>query len=189
MLILQIIILLTPFHNLFNLSHKQMFKFENYIKLMIILFISYFFTRTNNLYAQVQDSLQIGTTNKLSISLSNTIGVQTTANGSENLDINNEANLVLEPGSTIQDSFGSVDNPEITGDFVVSPNGASFDLSGLVAENNYIIGEGTYFKSTMKNIDSDEPVSGSASSSLFHNMTLEVEQVNSSFQTSFSQNF
>lgn len=156
-----------------------------------ILFIFYLFAFLVNSQtkAQTQNTLQIGSTNRLSISLSNTIGVQTSANGSENLDINNEANLELKPGSTIQDSFGSQDNPEISGEFTVSPNGANFDITGLVAENNYIIGDNTYFLSEMKNIDKDKPSNGNASSSLFHNMTLTVDQTNSSFTTSFSQDF
>ena len=62
-------------------------------------------------------------------------------------------------------------------------------VNGLVAENNYIIGDDTYFLSEMKNIDKDKPSNGNASSSLFHNMTLTVDQTNSSFTTSFSQDF
>ena len=156
-----------------------------------IFFIFYLiaFLANSQTKAQTQNTLQIGSTNRLSISLSNTIGVQTSANGSENLDINNEANLELKPGSTIQDSFGSQDNPEISGEFTVSPNGANFDITGLVAENNYIIGDNTYFLSEMKNIDKDKPSNGNASASLFHNMTLTVDQTNSSFTTSFSQDF
>tara|TARA_B100000212_G_C27148908_1_gene436620 strand:+ start:135 stop:635 length:501 start_codon:yes stop_codon:yes gene_type:complete len=157
----------------------------------IFFIICYFFTVLTNekILAQTQNSLQLGTSNRLSVTLSNTIGVQTSANGSENLDIDNEANLVLKPGSTIQDSFGSEDNPDISGEFTVSPNGASFNLTGLVAENNYEIGEGTKFTSVMKNIDKDKPSNGNASSSLFHNMTLTVDQTNSSFTSSFSQDF
>lgn len=139
------------------------------------------------------NSIQTGSTNSLKVSLSNTIGVSTTANVTDNLEVDNQAVLILDPGSTIQDSFGEGDEggQGVTAVFEVGPSGSSAGISGLQANNNYIIGEGTFFSSTMKTKDEDNstPVNGDASASLFHDMTLKVDQTNSSFTQSFSQNF
>ena len=139
------------------------------------------------------NSIQTGSTNSLRVSLSNTIGVSTTANITDNLEVENQAVLILDPGSTIQDSFGEGDEEgqAVTAVFEVGPNGSSAGITGLQANNNYIIGEGTFFSSTMKTKDEDNstPVNGDASAILIHDMTLKIDQTNSSFTQSFSQNF
>ena len=139
------------------------------------------------------NSIQSGSTNSLKVSLSNTIGVTTTANSTDNLEIDNQAVLVLEPGSSIQDSFGEGDEEgdSVTASFDISPNGSSVDIDGLKAENNYIIGEGTFFSSTMKTKDEENTtaIKGDASAGMYHDMTLKVDQTVSSFTSSFSQNF
>ena len=117
--------------------------------LSFIFSLNFFLFDSN---AQTSNSLSTGSSNRLSISISNTMGVRTTANATSNVEVNNEAVLILDPESKIQDSFDS-SGEGISGDFVVSPNGASFDIKGLQAENNYVIGEGSYFKSTMKSLD------------------------------------
>ena len=142
-------------------------------------------------YAQTSNSLSTGSSNRLSISLSNTMGVRTTADAISNVEVDNEAVLILDPESKIQDSFDS-SGEGISGDFVVSPNGASFDITGLQAENNYIIGEGSFFKSKMKSLedpDPTKPIKGNASALLIHDMTLTVDQTNSSFTQAFSTDF
>ena len=64
-------------------------------------------------------------------------------------------------------------------------------LVGLAHPYYYIIGEGTYFSSTMKTKDEENTtaIKGDASAGLFHDMTLKIDQTVSSFTTSFSQNF
>ena len=127
---------------------------------------------------------------KLSITLSNTMGVSTSADVTENLEVNNQANLVIAPGSTITDDIGD-DSQSVTGDFIVTPTGATLDIQGLQAKNNYIIGEGTYFSSTMKTKDEENTtaIKGNASAGLYHDMTLKIDQTVSSFTSSFSQTF
>ena len=156
-----------------------------------IIFIFYFLISSTNLPAssQTQTTLTTGSSNRLSVSLSNTMGVQTFADANANVEINNEAKLVIDPKTTVADSFGCSDCNGITGDFTVSPNGASFDIDGLVAENNYVFGEGTEFISTMKSVENPDknlPIRGTASSKLVHDMTLTVDQTNSSFTQAFS---
>ena len=140
--------------------------------------------------AQTRNTLSTGSSNRLSISLTNTMGVTTSADSASNVEIDNEAVLILDPESEIQDNFNS-DGEGLSGDFVVSPNGASYNIKGLQAKNNYIIGDGSYFKSTMKSnvTDPEKPIRGEAFAGLTHNMTLTVDQTNSSFTQAFSQDF
>ena len=156
------------------------------------LFLLYFVVTSSFLtcFAQTQNTFSTGSTNRLSISLTNTMGVTTSADAASNVDIDNEAVLFLDPDSEIQDNFNS-DGGGLSGDFVVSPDGASFDVTGLQAKNNYIIGDGSYFKSTMKSnvTDPEKPIRGEAFAGLTHNMTLTVDQTNSSFTQAFSQDF
>lgn len=145
-----------------------------------------------NSYSQTTNSIQTGSTNSLKVSLSNTIGVTTTANTSDNVKVENQAVLILEPGSTIQDSFGEGDSEaeNMTVSFDVSPNGSNVGVSGLRAQNNYVIGEGTYFSSSMTTTENnDSPAKGDASAGLYHDMSLKIDQTNSSFTSAFSQNF
>ena len=137
------------------------------------------------------NNIQTGNSQRLSITVSNTMGVSTSADVTENLEVNNQANLVIEPGSNIQDEIGG-DEQSVTGDFVISPNGASMDISGINTKNNYIFGEGTYFFSEMKTVDDPDPeieTIGNASSNLIHNLSITVDQTNSSFTQSFSNSF
>ena len=171
-----------------NSRKKQ--KYSVFTNLLIIatLLLGYI----QNSYSQTTNSLQTGSTNSLKVSLSNTIGVTTTANTSDNVKVDNQAVLILEPGSTIQDSFGEGDSEteNINVSFDVSPNGSNVDVSGLRAQNNYVIGEGSYFSSSMTTVENnDSPVKGDASAGLYHEMTLKVDQTNSSFTSAFSQNF
>jgi len=136
-------------------------------------------------------SIQTGSSQRLSITLSNSMGVSTSADVTGNLEVNNQANLVIEPGSTIQEEVGD-ESLSVTGDFVVTPTGSSLDIQGLQAKNNYIIGDGTYFFSEMTTVDEPDPEipsKGNASSSLVHAMTITIDQTNSSFTSSFSESF
>ena len=166
---------------------------KSYLKLIFLLLI--FSSYDNRTFSQT-NSIQTGVTNKLTINMRNEIGVRTTANVKGDAIVNNKAELALKEDSTITKSFSSEDDPGISGDFVVTPTGASFNLTGLVAKNEYII-EKAEFSSEITNQDpitgeligTGKPISGDASASLFTNMVLDVEQTNSSFTTSFSSNF
>ena len=175
------------------LKLSKMTYFKSYLRLILLLVIcsSYHyetFSQTN--------SIQTGVTNKLTINLKNEIGVRTTANIKGDAIVNNKAELELKEDSKITESFSSEDDPGISGEFVVTPTGSSFNLTGLVAKNEYII-EKAEFSSEITNKDpitgeligNGGPISGDASSSFFTNMVLDVEQTNSSFTSSFSSNF
>ena len=162
----------------------------NLIFIQQIIFSSFFYF-TKPVLSEGQESFSSGASNKMKITLSNTMQVTTSANTTSNMIVDNEGALFIEPGSTIQDSFGD-ETGNITGELIVTPTGSNFELNGISTKNNYIIGEGTYFKSSLKSIenpDPDIPLTGNASSGITHNMVMDVEQVNSTFSTSFSTRF
>ncbi len=175
------------------LKLSKMIYFKSYLRLILLLFICSSYH--NSTFSQT-NSIQTGVTNKLTINLRNEIGVSTSANVKGDAVVNNKAELELKEDSKITKNFSSEDDPGISGDFVVTPTGSSFNLTGLVAANEYIIKKAE-FSSEITNQDpttgeligNGEPVSGDASSSLFTNMVLDVEQTNSSFTSSFSSNF
>ena len=163
----------------------------NNIFLSFIFLTSIFNYVEKPVLADGQESFSSGSSNKMKITLSNTMQVTTSANVSSNMVVDNEGALFIEPGSTIQDSFGD-ETGKITGELIVTPTGSNFELNGISAQNNYIIGEGTYFKSSLKSIDNpdpDIPLTGNSSAGITHNMVMDVEQVNSTFTTSFSSSF
>ena len=167
-------------------------KLRNQVFTSLFVVTTFLFGNIQNSYSQTTNSLQTGSTNSLKVSLSNTIGVTTTANTSDNVNVDNQAVLILEPGSSIQDSFAEGDSEaeNMSVSFDVSPNGSNVGISGLRAQNNYVIGEGTYFSSSMNTIENnDSPVRGDASAGMYHDMILKVDQTNSSFTSAFSQNF
>ena len=170
----------------------MLFKFfRNLILIKSILLAGHnCLTLTSN--AQTNNSLQTGSTNSLKISLSNTIGVTTTANTTDNLIVENEAVLILKENSKIQDNFGEGDTEaeNMSVSFDVSPNGSNVGISGLRASNEFIIDEGTRFSSSMvSKEDNTELIKGTATAGMYHDMTLQVDQTNSSFTSAFSQNF
>ena len=161
------------------------------INYILYIFIAIFSTINYPMFSNTSNSIQTGNSQRLSITISNTMGVSTSADVTENLEVNNQANLVIEPGSTIQEEVGG-DDQSVTGDFVVSPTAASMNISGLNAKNNYVIGEDTYFFSEMTTVDDPDPdieTRGNASSNLIHSLSITVDQTNSAFTQSFSSSF
>ncbi len=174
------------------LFHYKQLKIRSVCHFFPLIFLPIIFFSNNKLvFAEGQESFSSGSSNKMKITLSNTMQVTTSANTTSNMIVDNEGTLVIEPGSTIQDSYGD-ETGKITGELIITPTGSNFELNGISATNNYIIGEGTYFKSSLKSIenpDPDIPLTGNSSSGITHNMVMDVEQVNSTFTTSFSSSF
>ena len=106
-------------------------KFSHFL-LSFIFFSSGFNLFANQILAEGQESFSSGSSNKMRITLSNTMQVTTSANTTSNMVVDNEGALFIEPGSTIQDSFGD-ETGKITGDLVVTPTGSNFEIDGISA--------------------------------------------------------
>lgn len=150
-------------------------------------------------HSQITSNIGSGTTARTQITLSNTMGVYTQLDSSPNVQANLNSNLNIEPGSTIQDSFGQGDQGALKGTIRVTPTSANIDITGLTTKNNYIVGPGTNFSSEMKTLHGNDctgacaqysgQTRGNSGVGMVHNMSLTVDQTTSSFSNSFSQNF
>ena len=154
---------------------------------------------TNPVYAQIISNLSGGNSQRTQITLSNTMGVYTNLDASPNVSTTLSSNLNIEPGSTIQDSFGGGDQGALKGTISITPTSSNIDITGLTTQNNYIIGPGTGFSSEMKSLHGAEcsgscasyngQTRGNAGVGMVHNMSLTVDQTTTSFSNSFSQSF
>ncbi len=150
-------------------------------------------------YAQIISNVGTGNTARTQITLSNTMGVYTQLDTSPNVQSTLQSNLNIEPGSTIQDSFGQGDQGALSGTISITPTSANIDIKGLTTKNNYIVGPGTGFSSEMKTLHGNDctgacaqysgQTRGNAGVGMIHNMSLTIDQTTSSFSNSFSQNF
>ena len=65
-------------------------------------------------------------------------------------------------------------------------------MNGIQSRNVFKFGEGTQFTSEMESInnpDPSQPIKGNASSMAVHDLNIKVQQQQSAFSSSFSQNF
>lgn len=162
-----------------------------------ILFVS--LTIPNQVKAQVVTNLSGGTSQRTQVSLSNTMGVYTNLDTSPNVKTEINASLNIQPGSTIQDSFGSGEQGSLSGAIMVTPTSSNIDLQGLSTKNNYIVGPGTSFSSKMETLHGSDctgrcaaysgQTRGSSGVGMSHNMSLTIDQSTTSFTNSFSQSF
>ena len=165
--------------------------YKNFSLFKFIFLTGYIFFQFPIINAQTTNSIQTGSTNSLKVSLSNTIGVTTTSNASDNLDVVNTAILELKPGSKIQDNFGGDDSEaeNMTISFDVTPTGSNVGISGLKAQNEFIIDKGEFSSSMITKEGNTDPIQGTAKAGLYHDMTLQVDKTTSAFNSAFSQNF
>jgi len=164
---------------------------------LLVLFVV-IFSETPG-HSQVTSNMGTGNTARTQITLSNTMGVYTQLDTSPNVQSSLKSNLNIEPGSTVQDSFGQGDQGALRGTISITPTSANIDIQGLSAKNNYIIGPGTGFSSEMKSLHGNDcsgacaqyngQTRGNSGVGMIHNMSLTVDQTTSSFSNSFSQNF
>ena len=133
-----------------------------------------------------------GTTGRdFQISITNSFGVRNTIDTNSNVRARNSANVNLLPGSYIDDAFGDSQG-NANANFTVTPSGGNMSINGIQSRNVFLFGEGTQFNSEMESIenpDPSKPIKGSASSMAVHDLNIKVQQQQSAFTSSFSQNF
>ena len=90
------------------------------IRSLLILLFLVLFAGADVKSQQLQNSLNSGTSNSLNITINNSFGVTTSANHNSNMISNNNAVLVLEPGSRVTDNIGE-NGDSLSADFIVTP--------------------------------------------------------------------
>ena len=125
------------------------------------------------------------------ISITNSFGVRNTIDTNSNVRTRNSASVNLLPGSYIDDAFGD-SKGNANANFTVTPSGGNMNINGIQSRNVFKFGEGTQFTSDMESIDNPDPskpIKGTASSMAVHDLNIKVQQQQSAFSSSFSQNF
>jgi len=125
------------------------------------------------------------------ISITNSFGVRNSIDTNSNVRTRNSATVNLMPGSYIDDSFGDSQG-NANANFTVTPGGGNMTINGIQSRNVFLFGAGTQFNSEMESVESPDPskpIKGTASSMAVHDLNIKVQQQQSAFTSSFSQNF
>ena len=125
------------------------------------------------------------------ISITNSFGVRNSIDTNSNVRTRNSATVNLMPGSYIDDSFGDSQG-NANANFTVTPGGGNMTINGIQSRNVFLFGAGTQFTSEMESVENPDPstpIKGTASSMAVHDLNIKVQQQQSAFTSSFSQNF
>ena len=141
--------------------------------------------------AQQMNRISGATGRDFQISITNSFGVRNTIDTNSNVRTRNSATVNLLPGSYIDDAFGDSQG-NANANFTVTPSGGNMSMNGIQSRNVFKFGEGTQFTSDMESIsnpDPSQPIKGTASSMAVHDLNIKIQQQQSAFSSSFSQNF
>lgn len=170
------------------MSFLYYFIYRRSLLVLIFFFSSLHFAESN---AQVLEKINTnqGTNKNFSYSIQSTYGVSTNANASSNLRVDTEAVLNLQKGSFITNKSGSIGG-ETGAVFSATPSGANFSLTGVNADNKFLIDDGTKFRAALVTTDLDgKPSIGNASATATHTLTVSVINGESSFSNYIRSNF
>ena len=136
-----------------------------------------------------RNNTNFGSNKVFSYSIQSTYGVNTSANASPNVRVDTEAVLNLKEDSYLTNTAGNVGGG--TGAvFQNTPNGSNVTLTGITADNKFLIDSGTKFRAALTTSSVDgQPSVGNASATANHTMTVSVTDGESSFFNTLRQNF
>jgi hypothetical protein len=129
--------------------------------------------------------------NTFSYRIQTTYGTSTSAQVSGNMLADTEAVLRLKAGTKITNKMGD-DSGRASAVFIATPNGGNVDLEGITGENLFLIDDGTLFRSTLKTIETPDPMvtsTGSASATATHSTSVIVEKGTLTYRNYFEQTF
>ena len=130
-----------------------------------------------------------GNSRVFTYSIQSTYGTQTSANASPNLKVETEAVLNLQRGSYITNKAGDIGGTT-SAVFTASPGGTNVQLTGISADNLFLIDSGSRFRTALSTTTPDgQPSIGQASATATHSMTLTVSDTQTSFYNTLRQNF
>lgn len=136
-----------------------------------------------------KSSTNAGSSRTFTYSIQSTYGTQTSANASPNLRVETEAVLNLQRGSYITNKAGDIGG-STSAVFSASPGGTNVQLTGISADNLFLIDSGTRFRTALTTTNPDgQPSIGQASATATHSMILTVADTQSSFYSTLRQNF
>jgi len=157
--------------------------------ILLIPIIGLFFSAKTS--AQQMNRISGSSGRDFQITITNSFGVRNSIDTNSNVRTRNSATVNLLPGSYIDDAFGD-SRGNANANFTVTPGGGNMTINGIQSRNVFLFGEGTQFTSEMESIenpDPSKPIKGTASSMAVHDLNIKVQQQQSAFTSSFSQNF
>lgn len=136
-----------------------------------------------------RNNTNYGTNRVFSYSIQSTYGASTSASASPNLRVETEAVLNLRKDSYLTNKAGAIAGG--TGAlFETTPNGSNVRLTGITADNKFLLDDGTRFRAALTTTEPDgQPSIGNASATATHTLTLSVTDGNTSFFNTLRQNF
>ena len=162
---------------------------SRYLIILLTAIIGLFFSGKTS--AQQMNRISGASGRDFQISITNSFGVRNSIDTNSNVRTRNSATVNLLPGSYIDDAFGD-SKGNANANFTVTPSGGNMNINGIQSRNVFKFGEGTQFTSDMESIDNPDPskpIKGTASSMAVHDLNIKVQQQQSAFSSSFSQNF
>ena len=134
-------------------------------------------------------STNSGTNRVFQYAIQSTYGTQTSADATPNLRVETEAVLNLKEDSFLTNTAGDVGGSK-SAVFTTTPTGSNVVLSGITANNQFLLDTGTSFRSALTTTEPDgEPSIGTASATATHTMTITVSDGTSSFLNTLRENF
>ena len=159
--------------------------------LLLFLSVNFALFFTASAIAQQMNNITGGSARDFQVTVTNSFGVRNTIDANSNVRVRNSATVNLLPGSYIDDSFGD-SKGNANANFTVTPGGGNMSINGIQSRNVFLFGPGTQFTSEMESVenpDPSKPIKGTASSMAVHELNIKVQQQQSAFSSSFSQNF
>lgn len=141
--------------------------------------------------AQQMNRVSGSSSKDFQITITNSFGVRNSIDTNSNVRTRNSATVNLLPGSYIDDAFGD-SKGNANANFTVTPGGGNMSINGIQSRNVFLFGSGTQFTSEMESVenpDPSKPIKGTASSMAVHDLNIKVQQQQTAFTSSFSQNF
>jgi hypothetical protein len=147
------------------------------------------FSYPSNAQVLERNNTSYGTNRNFSYSVQSTYGVSTTANASPNLRVETEAILNLKEDSQLTNKAGAIGGG--TGAvFQNTPNGSNVSLTGITADNKFLLDSGTSFRAAITTTEPDgQPSVGNASATASHSLTVTVTDGETSFFNTLRENF
>ena len=141
--------------------------------------------------AQQMNRVSGSSSKDFQMTITNSFGVRNSIDTNSNVRTSNSATVNLLPGSYIDDAFGD-SKGNANANFTVTPGGGNMSINGIQSRNVFLFGSGTQFTSEMESVenpDPSKPIKGTASSMAVHDLNIKVQQQQTAFTNSFSQNF
>ena len=141
-------------------------------------------------HAQQMNRISGASSRDFQVTVRNSFGVRNSIDANSNVRVKNNATINLLPGSYMDDAFGD-SKGNANANFTVSPGGGNMNINGIQSRNVFLFRAGTQFlgDGISGEPDPTKPIKGTASSMAVHELNIEVQQQQSAFTSSFSQNF